>query len=149
MRLSDQPRLAGLAIGLVLGVASWVGNASRTNLAIISAFPDLLTMAAVPLAMYFFVRARVRRSAPAPLKAVRRAGWTVAGTAGLVLAVFLASVSGFWFNQWDLTLLTSTLIGAVVVTAGVGYVSVEIWARLLGAPPEAKPGETGSQGDHR
>src|SRR5579872_3109612 len=93
------PRLAGLIIGLVLGAASWAGNASRTNLGIISAFPDVLTMAAVPLAMYFFVRSRVRRPVPTTLAATRRAGWTVSNTAGLVLAVFLASVSGFWFNQ--------------------------------------------------
>src|SRR5580693_4525364 len=98
MILSSRPRLAGLVIGLVLGVASWVGNASRTNLGIISAFPDLLTIAAVPLALYFFVRARVRVPVPPPLRTVRRAGWSVANTAGLVLAVFLASVAGFWFN---------------------------------------------------
>ena len=57
---------------------------------------------------------------------VRRAGWTAANSAGLVIAVFLASASGFWFNQCDLALLTTTLLGAILVTVGVGYVSVEI-----------------------
>lgn len=131
MLLSVRPRLSGLVIGLLLGVASWVGNATRTNLGIISAFPDLLTLATVPLAMYFFVRARVRVPVVPDLRSVRRAGWTVANTAGIVLAVFLACVTGFWFNQWDPALMASTLVGAIVVTVGVGYVSVEIWARLL------------------
>ena len=149
MRLSDHPRVAGLTIGLVLGAASWAGNASRTNLGIVSAFPDLLTIAAVPLALYFFVRARVRRPVPTELRGVRRAGWTVSNTAALSFVVFLAGVSGFWFNQWDLRPLTSTLIDALVVTVGVGYVSVEIWARMLGAPRDAAPVESGPPGDHR
>lgn len=148
MRSGVSPRLAGLIIGLVLGAASWAGNASRTNLGIISAFPDLLTIAAVPLAMYFFVRARVRRPA-FTLRTTRRAGWTVSNTAGLVLAVFLAGVSGFWFNQWDLSDLLPTVIGAIAVTVGVGYVSVEVWARLLGTPRDRGPADSGSQGDHR
>jgi hypothetical protein len=131
----------------VVGAASWAGNASRTNLGIVAAFPDLLTMAAVPLAMYFFVRARIRRPAPATLRATRRAGWTASNTAGLVLAVFLASVSGFWFNQWDLTDLTGTLLGAILVTVGAGYVSVEIWARMLGAPRDAAPADADRQGE--
>ena len=143
------PRFIGLVIGVGLGALSWAGNASRTNLGLISAFPDLITIAAVPLAMYFVVRARVRRAEPESLRVIRRAGWVVSNTAGLVFAVFLASVSGFWFNQWDPTGLTATLISAIVVTVGVGYVSVEVWARLLGAPRDARPAGTGTEGDHR
>jgi hypothetical protein len=131
MRLSEQPRVAGLVIGVLVGAASWAGNAARTNLGIVSAFPDLLTVAAVPLAVYFFVRARVRVADPPDLRSVRRQGWSVVNTAALVLAVFLASVAGVWFNQFDGPLVTSTLVGAVVVTVGVGYASVEVWARLL------------------
>jgi hypothetical protein len=131
MRLSEKPRVAGLVIGVVVGAASWAGNAARTNLGIISAFPDLLTVAAVPLALYFFVRARVRTAPPPDLRSVRRLSWSVVNTAAVVLAVFLASVAGFWFNQFDGPLVTSTLLGAVVVTVGVGYASVEVWARLL------------------
>jgi hypothetical protein len=131
MRLSEQPRVAGLVIGVLVGAASWAGNAARTNLGLVSAFPDLLTVAAVPLAMYFFVRARVRAARPPDLRSVRRMGWSVVNTAAIVLAVFLASVAGFWFNQFDGALVTSTLVAAVVVTVGVGYASVEVWARLL------------------
>jgi hypothetical protein len=131
MRLSEKPRVAGLVIGLVVGAASWAGNAARTNLGIIWAFPDLLTVAALPLATYFFVRARLRAAHPPDLRSVRRSGWSVVNTAAIVLAVFLASVAGFWFNQLDRALVTSTLVGAVVVTIGVGYASVEVWARLL------------------
>jgi len=131
MRLSDKPRVAGLVIGVVVGAASWAGNAARTNMGIVSAFPDLLTLAAIPLAMYFFVRARARVAHPPDLRSVRRLGWSVVNTAAIVLAVFLASVAGFWFNQLDGALVTSTLVGAIVVTVGVGYASVEVWARLL------------------
>jgi hypothetical protein len=131
MRLSEKPRVAGLVIGLVLGAASWAGNAARTNLGLVSAFPDLLTVAAVPLAIYFFVRARARVACPPDVRSLRRLGWSVVNTAAIVLAVFLACVEGFWFNQLDGSLVTSTLVGAVVVTVGVGYASVEVWARLL------------------
>jgi hypothetical protein len=146
MRLSDQPRAAGVLIGVLVGAASWMGNAERTNLALVSAFPDLMTMAAVPLAMYFFVRARARVPHPPDLRALRRLGWSVVNTAAVVLAVFLASVAGFWFNQFDGPLITSTLAGAVVVTVGVGYASVEVWARLmLGTPGKAAK----ERGEHR
>jgi hypothetical protein len=150
MMLSSRPRLAGLLIGLVLGIASWIGNAVRTNLGIISAFPDLLTLATVPLALYFFVRARVRIHGARDLRTVRKAGWSVVNTAGLVLGVFLASVAGFWFNQWDSAFIASTLVDALVVTVGVGYLSVEIWARLLLALPgqPVGPGADRSRGEH-
>jgi hypothetical protein len=131
MRLSEKPRVAGLVIGIVVGAASWAGNAARTNLGIIAAFPDLLTVAAVPLSIYFFVRARARAAHPPDLRSVRRAGWSVVNTAAIVLAVFLASVAGFWFNQLDGPFVTSTLVGAVGVTVVVGYASVEAWSRLL------------------
>jgi Na+/H+-dicarboxylate symporter len=131
MRLSEKPRVAGLVIGVVVGAASWAGNAARTNLGLVTAFPDLLTVAAVPLAMYFFVRARARVAHPPDLRSLRRLGWSVVNTAAIVLAVFLASVAGFWFNQLDGAFVTSTLVGAVVVTVGLGYASVEVWARLL------------------
>lgn len=141
MRLSEKPRVAGLVIGVVVGTASWAGNAARTNLGIVSAFPDLLTVAAVPLAMYFFVRARVREPHPPDLRSIRRQGWSVVNTAAIVLAVFLATVAGFWFNQLDGPLLTSTLVGAIVVTVGVGYASVEVWARLMLGAPRKERGE--------
>ncbi len=141
MRLSEKPRVAGLVIGVVVGAASWAGNAARTNLGIVSAFPDLMTLAAVPLAMYFFVRACVRVPHPPDLRSIRRLGWSVVNTAAVVLAVFLASVAGFWFNQFDAPLITSTLAGAVVVTVGVGYASVEVWARLMLGAPDQERGE--------
>jgi hypothetical protein len=131
MRLSAKPRVAGLVVGLVVGTASWAGNAARTNLGLVSAFPDLLTIAALPLALYFFVRAHARTAQPPDLRSVRRLGWSVVNTAAIVLAVFLASVAGFWFNQPGGALVISTLVWAVVVTVGVGYASVEVWARLL------------------
>jgi hypothetical protein len=131
VRLSEKPIVAGLIIGLLVGAASWVGNASRTSLGIVSAFPDLLTVAAVPLALYFFVRARVMAPDPPDLRSLRRAGWAAVNAAALTLAVFLAAVARFWFNQFDSGLMTSTLAGGVIVTAGIGYASVEVWARLL------------------
>jgi hypothetical protein len=143
MRLSEKPRLAGLLIGLLIGAASWIGNAARTNLGIVSAFPDGLTVAAIPLVMYFFVRARARVAHPPDLRSARRLGWSVVNTAAIVLAVFLASVEGFWFNQLDGPLITSTVVGALVVTVGVGYASVEVWARLLLSAPH------GERGAHR
>lgn len=131
MRLSDEPRLVGVLVGLTLGIASWIGNASRTDLGLISAFPDFVTPAAIPLALYFYVRARLRASSPAGLRAIRRGGWSVVNTAAVVLALFLASVAGFWFNQWDPATITALVLGALVVTIVVGYISVELWARLM------------------
>lgn len=52
-------------------------------------------------------------------------------TAAVVLALFLASVAGFWFNQWDPATITALVLGALVVTIVVGYISVELWARLM------------------
>ena len=94
MAVSDRPRVAGLIIGLVLGVLSWIGNASRTNLGIAAAFPDVMTVAAVPLALYFFVRARAR-AAPAPPCAPRRLLYDpgLLGPATLPSGAFLASTT--------------------------------------------------------
>lgn len=149
VRLSDSPRLSGLALGLFLGAASWAGNASRTNLGIVSAFPDLLTLASVPIALYFFVRARVAGAPPGGVRALRKAGWAVVNTAAVVLAVFLASVEGFWFNQLDAALVGTTVLSAIVVTVGIGYVSVEIWAHLVRPPRKTDPVTRPDQGAHR
>jgi hypothetical protein len=123
-------RFLGFAIGVALGAASWAGNAARTNLGIVSAFPDLLTAAAVPLAVYFVIRSRVRQGL-VDLPRLRKSGWAVVNTAAIVFAVFLACVEGFWFNQVDAQLIGTIVVEAIVVLVGVGYVSVEIWARLL------------------
>jgi hypothetical protein len=131
VRLSDSPRSTGLVIGLAVGLASWLGNASRTNLGIVSAFPDLLTVASVPLAMYFFIRARVAAGPRAELRQIRKAGWAVANTAAVVLAIFLACVEGFWFNQLDAAVVGEVVLTAIVVTVGAGYASVEVWARIV------------------
>jgi hypothetical protein len=139
MRLSDRPRLVGLGVGLLLGVASWIGNAERTNLGIASAFPDVLTVAVVPISLYFFIRARLRGSSTQDLRHLRRAGWAVVNTTAIVAALFLASVTAFWFHQQDQTLIAMTLFNVIVVTVGVGYVSVEVWARM----------RLGSSGGHR
>lgn len=120
----------GLAVGVVLGAAAWVGNAARTNLGLVSAIPDVLTAAALPIAMYFVIRARVA-AGETDLTRLRRAGWAVVNTAAIVFAVFLASVDAFWFNQLDAQLVGTIVVEAIVVTVGVGYVSVEVWARLL------------------
>jgi hypothetical protein len=134
--LSDRPRIAGALVGLLLGAASWAGNAERTTLGIAAAFPDVLTVAVVPISLYFFVRARLSASNPPDLRALRRAGWAVVNTAALVAALFLASVTAFWFHQVDEALIAMTLVSVIVVTVGVGYVSVEVWARM-------RPGASG------
>jgi hypothetical protein len=120
----------GFAIGVALGAASWAGNVDRTNLGLVSAFPDLLTVAAVPLAMYFVIRARLR-SGVTDRVALRKTGWAVVNTAAIVFAVFLACVDAFWFNQLDAQLTGTLVVEAIVVTVGAGYLSVEVWTRLL------------------
>src|SRR5262249_30499878 len=139
MRLSDRPRLVGFAVGLLLGAASWLCNAERTNLGIASAFPDVLTVAVVAISLYFFIPAPLRGTVTQDIRERRRSGRAVVNTAAIVAALFLASVTAFWFHQQDQTLIAMTLFNVIVVTVGVGYVSVEVWARM----------RLGSSGGHR
>ncbi len=138
MRLSDQPRVAGVVVGLLLGAASWAGNAERTTLGIAAAFPDVLTVAVVPISLYFFVRARLRADRALDRPALRRGGWALVNVAAIVAALFLASVTAFWFHQPDTGLIAMTILSVVVITMIVGYVSVEVWVRMRPGAPSYK-----------
>jgi len=61
---------------------------------------------------------------------LRRGGWTVANTAAAVFALAMAIFSGERFPD-DPAQIASAFLTALFLTAGIGYLAVEVWARLI------------------
>ena len=124
------PRAIGFVCGLVLIALVWAGNVTRADTLTISAFPDPMTMLAVPISCYFALRYRHRREPAANLPRLRRVGWSVVNTQAAVFAIGVAMLAASRLGA-DLQGETLVFLTALLLAAGLGYVSVEVWARLM------------------
>jgi hypothetical protein len=124
------PRATGLVIGLLLGALAWLGNLQRVDTFTVSTFPDLLTVFAVPVTLYFALRAWDRRHPNQDLRHLRRAGWAIVHAQAAAFAVCIAIITAQRLSA-DASLVAFGFMSALVAAAGMGYVSVEVWARLL------------------
>jgi hypothetical protein len=125
-----KPRTIGFLLGLLLGAFAWLGNLQRADTLTISVFPDFLTPLAVPILLYLALRWWDRRHPNQDVKGLRRAGWGMVHAQAAVFALFIAVLAAER-TQGDVTIVASVFTTALVITAGVGYVSVEVWTRLL------------------
>jgi hypothetical protein len=119
----------GFLIGCLLSAVSWAGNVARTDSLTVSVFPDVMSAFVLPVTLYFVIRTLARRDPSAGLSALRRLGWVAVNTAAAVFAIFTVVVNWTRLSQADSASVTMALIGALVTTAGLGYISVEVWAR--------------------
>jgi len=121
----------GLVIGLLLSAASWLGNTRRVDTFTVSAFPDLLSLFVLPVSIYFVLRHRDRVEPGQNLGRLRRAAWAAVNAATVVFAIFMACYTALGLREATLALVASSLVTALVVSAGLGYLSAEVWARSI------------------
>lgn len=125
-----KPRTTGLLLGLLLAALAWFGNLQRVDTFTVSAFPDLLTVLAVPVGLYLALRQWDRRQPGQDLRRLRRAGWAIVNTQAAVFALGVAILTAERLLP-DPEIIAIAFMGALVTAAGIGYVSVEVWARLI------------------
>jgi hypothetical protein len=125
-----KPRTVGFLLGMLLGALAWLGNLQRVDTFTASAFPDLLTALAVPISLYLALRQWDRRHPQQDVRALRRAGWAMVHAQAPVFALCIAVLTAERPSS-DASLIAGAFITALVMTAGIGYVSVEVWARLM------------------
>jgi hypothetical protein len=125
-----KPRTVGFLLGMLLGALAWLGNLQRVDTFTASAFPDLLTALAVPISLYLALRQWDRRHPQQDVRALRRAGWGMVHAQAPVFALCIAVLTAERPSS-DASLIAGAFITALVTTAGIGYVSVEVWARLM------------------
>jgi hypothetical protein len=125
-----KPRTVGFLLGVLLGALAWLGNLQRVDTFTASAFPDLLTALAVPISLYLALRQWDRRHPDQDLSRLRRAGWGMVHAQAAVFALCIAILTAERPST-DASLVTAGFMTALIMTAGIGYVSVEVWARLL------------------
>jgi hypothetical protein len=126
-----KPRTMGLTMGLLLSALSWLGNSRRVDTFTVSAFPDLITVFALPILIYFALRLGDRQEPGRDLGRLRRAGWASVNAASAVFAIFMACFAAFQLDQATPAVVASSLVTALIVSAGLGYLSVEVWARSI------------------
>ena len=125
-----RPRTMGFLTGVVLAVLAWIGNLQRVDTFTVQAFPDLLTIFAVPAALYFALRRWVKTHPGISQSQLRRAGWSVTNAAAAVFAVAMAILASERV-AFDAANVSIAFLSALFITAGIGYVSTEVWSRLL------------------
>ena len=111
--------LLGVALGLFVAVWSVAGNVRRADPHLVTTFPGLLPIVAVPATI--FVTARRRRAEGWQPEAIVRSARKIGAVAALVFAVILGSFTWWWLPHGAISL---ALFGA---TTGFGL----LW--LLGA----------------
>jgi len=125
-----KPRTIGFLLGLLLGAFAWLGNLQRADTLTVSIFPDLLTPLAVPIMLYLSLRYWDRRHPGQDVRSLRRAGWGMVHAQAAVFALGIAVLTAER-SSGDASSIAAGFTSALLVTAGVGYVSVEVWVRLL------------------
>jgi hypothetical protein len=125
-----KPRTTGFLLGLLLGALAWLGNLQRVDTFTVLAFPDLLTALAVPITLYLALRQWDRRHPDQDVRRLRRAGWGMVHAQAAVFALCIAILTAERLSA-DTSLVAAGFMTALITTAGIGYVSVEVWARLL------------------
>jgi len=125
-----KPRTAGFLLGLLLAALAWLGNLQRVDTFTVSAYPDLLTALAVPITLYLALRQWDRRHPDQDVRHLRRAGWGMVHAQAAVFAICIAIFTAERVSQEPSEIATAFMT-ALITTAGIGYVSVEVWARLL------------------
>jgi hypothetical protein len=125
-----KPRTTGFLLGLLLGALAWLGNLQRVDTFTVSMFPDVLTVLAVPITLYLALRQWDRRHPDQDLRHLRRAGWGMVHAQAPVFAICIAIFTAERPSS-DASLIAAGFMTALITTAGIGYVSVEVWARLL------------------
>lgn len=79
--------LFGIGLGGVLSALSWFGNLRASVPGRISVFPDLITLAALPVLVFLALRLVAHRHEGTTRATVRRAGMIIVGVGATLFAV--------------------------------------------------------------
>lgn len=110
--------ILGVALGSLVCAVAIAGNLLRADPHLVSVYPDVVSMAVAPLAVYVLGRRR-RRSGLSP-EAVQAFGVRVGAIAGAVFAAGLAAFTFYEFGAWPL----------LAFGAGTAFISVWVLSCL-------------------
>ena len=122
------PRLYAVVMALLLIGQCWGFNWLARDPHLLSTFPSLVGLVAVPAVMFFAVRQRSRSSGGADHGALRQFGWSVLWPASLAFAFFVAALSEVKFGPGHFSLVLFAFATALATTLLVGVGSTEVAA---------------------
>jgi len=89
----------GAALGLVLSLVAVPGNVIRGNVHTLHVYPGTVTMALVPLAVFW--AAAVRRRAGWHRRQILQFGRRTGLVAGATIGLAVGLLTGYWFSAWS------------------------------------------------
>ncbi len=123
-------RLAGIGAGIVAAALSVAGNVWRGDPHLVSAYPDVLSAAVVPAAVWFAVR-RWSGDGGATGASVT-AGWYMTAVAASVSAVIHVCFTAYWLPSGWSALVPITAILAFAFTLILGTLAATAAGRSVG-----------------
>jgi hypothetical protein len=124
------PSRLGVSVGLVAVAVSVVGNLRRGDPHLVSAFPDLLSLAVVWLAMFV----AMRRLATLPPSTARNAAVHLTTVAAMVDAIGMAAFTVWYLPPHPLSLGVVGGLAAAVLMALIGWAAARLALRPTPAP---------------